>query len=446
VIVGFTFFEDTIAATSQHRVQDFGALVSSGEHQPMLRTRIARIITALLTTTLLSVVITAQRAEWDLSYDSLLVRNNVAKNEWIWTWLGRTKSPAPDWVANWKGKPIVSSILIEYPAFHAAERTTTWLIRTEDQAFYWEEVEGTKWGRKEEPISLEIYDDIYRQVASSQQLVPKSANELPAEALPGFIGFLSRSGADGSRQMLLTIEDFVVCLDTACVPGRGLKSGRVMAALEPILIPDAIKNYKHKTEAEIARMTPEQLIDEEIKERDHMTNTADKQGVLIRKYRVLDGVKGYRRLVELIDSHNPKRLRDPAGDAVRIANDIDENSVRLRASSEGRQIIAAIERLASRSPESAATILDDLKGANFTDEAVRDTLRMKYRINLSDTELLAFVNYLVQHHPTYPRWSSRYSVRDDSTKNEHGIGALRIIMKLPGLYRQAYLEFERSKH
>src|SRR5688572_11492867 len=102
---------------------------------------------------------------WDLSYESVLERNNVPKSDWIWTWVKRYKTPAAEWVSGWKGKPIVSSIMIEHPAFHAAEHTTIWLIRTDDEAFYWESIEGSK-SDNEEPISPKIYDEIYKQVVS----------------------------------------------------------------------------------------------------------------------------------------------------------------------------------------------------------------------------------------------------------------------------------------
>jgi hypothetical protein len=257
---------------------------------------IVRIIIAAI---VLSVSICAQQPDWDLSYESVLERNKVANDEWIRTWLKNSKSPASNWISEWNGKPIVSSILIEHPAFHAAERTTTWLIRTDDEAFYWNEVEGTRWGRTEEPIEPQIYDAIYKDVTSWHQYTSKSAKESHPEMLPGYIGFLSHTGPDGPTQILLTMEDFMICLDKTCLPGK-LKSGRVMAALRPILIPEAVGNYTHKREAEIARMTPEQRVDEEIKEREHLTDATDEQHALLRKYRVMDGVKGARRLVELI--------------------------------------------------------------------------------------------------------------------------------------------------
>jgi hypothetical protein len=410
-----------------------------------MRANVKIILAALLLNTLIS----AQTSTWDLTYKSVLERNNVAKSEWIWTWLNNTKSPAAEWISGWKGRPIISSILIEHPAFHAAERTTTRLIRTEDEAFYWNYVEGNKSGIRE-PITLQIYDDIYKQVTSWQQAIPKSAKETHPDSLPGYIGFLSHAGPDGSRQMLLTMEDFIICLIKTCAPGKGLKLGRLMSALGPILIPDAQRNYRHKTEAEIARMTPQQRIDEEIKERDHLTDSADKQDDLIRKYRVIDGVKGASRLIELIDSYGPQRLRNPASHAILIASDIDENSVRLRGSPEGRQIIEAIERVAARmraggqndDAEHLETTIQRMRGVNFTDYSVRDTLWMHYRINLSDAELLEFTNYLIQHHPTYPRWSSRYMAKDNSNKRDPSLGTLLLIMKQPKRYYDAHLAFK----
>src|SRR5688572_2044094 len=179
-----------------------------------------QIVKIIIAAIILSVSICAQRPGWDLSYESVLEQNKVTKTEWIWTWLKNSKSPAANWISEWKGKPIVSSILIERPAFHAAERTTTRLIRTDDEAFHWNEIEGTRWGRKEEPIALQLYDAIYKVVISWQQYTPKSANGSHPEILPGYIGFLSHTGPDGSRQILLTMDDFERCIDKTCLPGK----------------------------------------------------------------------------------------------------------------------------------------------------------------------------------------------------------------------------------
>ena len=387
---------------------------------------------------------------WDLTYKSVLERNNVAKSEWIWPWLAQYKSPAEKWISGWEGKPIVTSILIEFPAFHAAEHTTIWLIRTNDEAFYWEMVEGRESDKNEESIAPQVYDAVLKQALSWQQLEPKMAKDLPEQALPGYFGFLSYNGPNESKQMLLTMDDFVICLDKGCLPGK-LKPGRLMEAIEPILIPESRKTYKHKSEAEIARMTPAQRIDEQMNEDDyHMFDHADKQSDLIQKYRRMDGLKGLPHLIELIDGHNPKRARDTRFfNAMMMADNIDERSIRLRASLQGRSVIESIERLstslraAGKSDSQVEMVLRFTKGVNIADEAVRDTLWVKYRIKISDSELLELSNYLVKLDPTYPSWSKQDFIKDYSRINEAGNPAQVFIMKKPKRYHQAYLTFKK---
>jgi hypothetical protein len=415
-----------------------------------MKLKIARILIAAM---LFSLSISAQQKVasfgWDLTYKSVLDRNNVAKSEWIWRWLEQYKSPAEKWVSGWEGKPIVSSILIEYPAFHAAEHTTMWFVRTNDEAFYWEMVEGRESDKNEEPIAPQVYDAVLKQASSWQQLEPKMAKDLPEQALPGYFGFLSYNSPNGSKQMLLTMDDFVICLDKSCLPGK-LKPGRLMAALEPILIPESHKTYKHRSEAEIARMTPAQRIDEQISEGEHIFDGSDKQSYLIQKYRRIDGLKGLPYLIQLIDGYDPKRSRDTRFfDAMIMASDLDDNVVRLRASPEGRSVIEAIERLSTRMRVAGKTdsmvemTLISAKAVNSADEAVRDTLWVKYRIKISDSELLEYSDYLVKRDPTYPGWSKQNFVKDYSRINEAGNPSQVHIMKKPKRYYHAYLAFKK---
>lgn len=393
---------------------------------------------------------------WDLTYKSVLDRNGVAKSELIRLWLAQIKSPAERWIADWKGEPIVSTILIEYPAFHAAERQTLWLVRTNNEAHYWESTEPLRStpseasDTNEEPVAPQTYEAIYKEASTWPQLPPKRAEDLPDQVFPGYMGFMSLSGPDGSRQMLLTYEDFVVCPEKDCAPGKA-KPGRLMAALEPILIPEARKNYKHKSEAEIARMTPEQRIDEQMSEDEyHLFANDDKQSELIRKYRREDGLKGLPRLIALIDGYNPKRLRDTRFyNAMMMANELDDRVVRLRASADGVRVIDAVERLSERmhtvgkSDSQVEMKLRFMKGINFADEAIRDTLWVRYRIKVPDGELLEFSKYLVGLDPTYPSWSERDFIKDYSRINEAGNPAQVFIMKEPKRYYQAYLSFKR---
>jgi hypothetical protein len=281
-------------------------------------------------------------------------------------------------------------------------------------------------------------------------MTPKPAAELRKEEWPGYFGFLSYHGSSGSKQMLLTMEDFMICLDKACLPGK-IKSGRLMEALDPILIPDSLKTYKHKSEAEIARMTPAERIDEEISENEyHIWDATDRQSDLIRKYRYKDGVAGAPHLVQVIDSYTPGRVySDRSANAVILASDIDDRVVRLRASPEGRSVIEAIERVSARmiadGKRNSYEELDlpKLRGLNFVDHSIGDTLWVKYRIKMSESELLEFSNYLIQLDPTYPSWSERDFITDNSRINKAGNPALVFVMRKPERYYQAYLTFKK---
>lgn len=62
---------------------------------------------------------------WDLTYNSVLNANRIGRGEWIRKWLGPGfQSPIKKYISAWNGEPIESSILIEHPAFHAAEHIT----------------------------------------------------------------------------------------------------------------------------------------------------------------------------------------------------------------------------------------------------------------------------------------------------------------------------------
>jgi hypothetical protein len=49
--------------------------------------------------------------------------------------------------------------------------------------------------------------------------------------------------------------------------------------------------------------------------------------------------------------------------------------------------------------------LKESKGISLTDQAIRDTFRLEYKILLSDEELLAFSNFMAARYPQYPSWS-----------------------------------------
>src|SRR5205807_5281730 len=108
-----------------------------------------------------------------------------------------------------------------------------------------------------------------------------------------------------------------------------------------------------------------------------------------------------------------------------LLSDLDNRVVRLRAFPEGAQAIEALARALDRMRaadygrldqhewaehgrfESAKATLDELKGTNATDEAIKDTLWVNYRLKISNKELLSFISFLVVQDPHYPSWSEQ---------------------------------------
>lgn len=166
---------------------------------------------------------------WDLTYSSLLNANHVGRDEWIRKWLENPdhRSPVKQLISKWRDDPIRSSILLEHPAFHAGERTTIWLVRTTNHAYYLELHEGMRHELKEK-LSPDVYDKYLAFMTSWQQKPPLKSEDTPANGIPGYMGFLSFYDRGTSRQMLLTLEDFFLCETKKC---DKFKLGRVFQAL-----------------------------------------------------------------------------------------------------------------------------------------------------------------------------------------------------------------------
>lgn len=171
---------------------------------------------------------------WDLTYSSVLERNNVGSGEWIRQWLASGyQAPAGKWISGWRGEPIVSSILIECPAFHAGEHTTMWFVRTKNRAYYWQSVEGQEAHDEKKVLRPRVYDGLFMRASSWQQAKPLRAEDTPTGGVPGYIGFLSLYDRGESRQMLLSQEDFVICDTKEC---KTWKPGRLAFALKPVIL------------------------------------------------------------------------------------------------------------------------------------------------------------------------------------------------------------------
>ena len=197
--------------------------------------KIANLIIAVV---LLGQPICAQNSTaslgWDLTYSSVLERNNIGSGEWIRQWLASGyQAPAGKWISEWRGEPIVSSILLEFPAFHAGEHTTLWFVRTKNHAYYWQSVEGAEAHDEKEVLKPRAYDRLFTLASSWQQAKPPRVEVTPAGSVPGYIGFLSLYERGKSRQMLLSPEDFAICDTKEC---KTWKPGRLAYALKPVLL------------------------------------------------------------------------------------------------------------------------------------------------------------------------------------------------------------------
>lgn len=242
-----------------------------------------------------------------------------------------------------------------------------------------------------------------------------------------------------------------------------------LMSFAPFVLP--APKYKHKSEAEIARMTPAQRVDEWVNEQvHHPYDPDDYHDRLIKKYILQDGLAALPRMIEIMDEYDPTRFREGKGrrgerfDACWLMlSYLDREAVRLRASEAGRRAMDALERAINRMRaagygqkdqddwpqhgrfELAVTYLEEAKGINLADEAIMDTFWVRHKIQMSEEELLTFSNFLVARDPTYPNWSEKDFIKDYTRINEAGYPFQRHVMKKPERYYEAYLEFKESK-
>ena len=231
------------------------------------------------------------------------------------------------------------------------------------------------------------------------------------------------------------------------------------------------QKYRHKTEIEIAQMTPAQRVDEWVNEQVyHRFDLSDRHRDLLRKYVQRDGVKALPRLIEVMDEYDPTKFREGKGrrgerfDACWLMLDyIDKFVVRLRGSEEGRRATDALAQAIGRMRAAgygqkdqhewaehgrynlSVMYLEDAKGINSADIAISDTFRLEYKIILSDAELLEFSNFLTARYPEYPGWSKTTFFADYTRINEAGSGLWTYTLRKPERYYEAYFKFKKTK-
>lgn len=219
----------------------------------------------------------------------------------------------------------------------------------------------------------------------------------------------------------------------------------------------------HKSEAEITRMTPEQRVEEACGEyARHAGDLTDDYGDLLDTYISHDGVKALPQIIRIINGYDPTRREGKSKvkdlrceKAEMLLSRIDTSEFRLRGYEEGRAAIEAIERMRTEYLNIAEdddqkenryqislSTLKELEGINRCDEAIRNTLKLKYKIALSEQELMEFVSHMISTDPSYPGWSEREEFKDMTQRNEAGYPRWYVIAKNPEPYYQAYLKYK----
>ncbi len=212
------------------------------------------------------------------------------------------------------------------------------------------------------------------------------------------------------------------------------------------------KNYRHKTARQLARMTPEQLIDESTKEWNYHVSLMDKYGMFtIHTYTGKIGIAIAPVLTKLAESFglrpNSRCQQERFFTALAIAADVDNQIVRLRNTMDGKAAISAavgaIQRMKNaglanpdtnpyNKYEFGRTLLTTLNGINEHDELIRNLLVSEFQLHLSDQEFLSFVEYLTSTYPIYPSWT------------RVGKNGARDLQENKNKYHNAYLEFKKA--
>ncbi len=171
---------------------------------------------------------------WDLTYEALMKDNAVHDGDWVSRWVREHKRPPiKEVLSHWDRGQIVSSVLIDHPAFHAGERIGFWLVRTERYAFVLLCTDGKLEEQTESTqVDVSLYDSLLAEVQRWEQRAPLQEDDAPPGAPGGYFAFLNIYDGSASRQMLLTFRDFFEPQDN---DWDSASNGRVLGLLAPIL-------------------------------------------------------------------------------------------------------------------------------------------------------------------------------------------------------------------
>ena len=252
-----------------------------------------------------------------------------------------------------------------------------------------------------------------------------------------------------------TLLFLVINLFSFCVSAKDVDSTRLDCFGE---------KFKPKSEALIASMTPQQLVEELVAVQPSTFDTYDEivdyQELIEKRIRKKGArIKVLSVLTEYFDKSYKKQSsfncdKFWVDTLYKIAWDIDRFEFRLRGEEKGRQAIDAFESAIKRaeSPGFASkkvlsyynNTLDDLKGIGEYDRKIQNTFLIRKSMELSDDEMLKFSNYLTELDPTYPKWSYWDFIKDYSRLNEAGNPIQRYVLIKPKRFYETYEEFKKE--
>ena len=225
----------------------------------------------------------------------------------------------------------------------------------------------------------------------------------------------------------------------------------------------------HKSEAKIAKMTPDQRVQEYCDEYYHHSYEDRDYIDMVNSYVLKDGINALPAITRIIREFDPttskgkSRRKDATAFAAEdLLSQLDRHVIRVRAIPEGKTAIEAMRRLVQLMLtahfdtadvangetsdryryEASKDELKKLEGLNHFDNGIKETLRIRYKIRLSDQQMLDFVNYLITQEPRYPTWGALEFYKDLADRNEAGYPRQYLVLKKPEPFYKLYLQYK----
>ncbi len=210
-------------------------------------------------------------------------------------------------------------------------------------------------------------------------------------------------------------------------------------------------SFEHKSKAEILVMSPEEKIDQMVLEQMfHAPWDNDDNYDLLHLEIIKDGIKILPKAIKYLNEYDPnireckERNNTRMFTAAMYLDNVDNAEFRIRSTETGRLAIQALEQAIERrhkakiNPEEydgrsnlLTTFLKGLKGRTVKDGLIEDTLEKRYKVKMSEAELMKFVDFLISLDSAYPSWTNIFFWGEMTQAESER-------------YYQAYLKFKKN--